>query len=148
VQRQIRALADQLLTLATAKGKPTPKPRVTGTDSRTFSGEATKRRSRTSRHEATGDPRTRDYVARQFKKNKSKASTLQMLKRAVAREMFRLLTHQIPSPTTATSGRPAKPITSASSPPRKSSTSGPNIISRLERGLYRNDTMADQTERG
>lgn len=48
VQRQIQALADELLTLATAKGQPTPKPPVTGTDSRTFSGEATKRRSRTS----------------------------------------------------------------------------------------------------
>ncbi len=48
VQRQIQALADELLTLATAKGQPTPKPGVTGSDSRTFPGEATKRRSRTS----------------------------------------------------------------------------------------------------
>ena len=48
VQRQIQALADELLTLATAKGQPTPKPPVTGSYSRTFSGEATKRRSRTS----------------------------------------------------------------------------------------------------
>ena len=48
VQRQIQALADELLTLATAKGQPTPKPSVPGSDSRTFPGEATKRRSRTS----------------------------------------------------------------------------------------------------
>ncbi|HYJ13384.1 MAG TPA: hypothetical protein VEW66_07325, partial [Thermomicrobiales bacterium] len=30
VQRQIQALADELLTLATAKGQPTPKPSVPG----------------------------------------------------------------------------------------------------------------------
>jgi hypothetical protein len=48
VQRQIQALADELLTLATAKGQPAAKPRVADTGSRTFSGEATKRRSRTS----------------------------------------------------------------------------------------------------
>ena len=48
VQRQIQALADELLTLATAKGHPDQKPVVTGTNSRTFPGEATKRRSRTS----------------------------------------------------------------------------------------------------
>jgi hypothetical protein len=48
VQRQIQALADELLTLATAKGQPTAKPAVTAADSRTFSDEATKQRSRTS----------------------------------------------------------------------------------------------------
>jgi len=37
VQRQIQALCDELLTLATAKGQPTPKPRVsTPTTTRTF----------------------------------------------------------------------------------------------------------------
>ena len=48
VQRQIQALADELLTLATAKGQPTSKPAVTAAGTRTFSGEATKQRSRTS----------------------------------------------------------------------------------------------------
>jgi Integrase core domain len=48
VQRQIQALASELLTLATAKGQPAAKPRVGDTASRTFSGEATKHRSRTS----------------------------------------------------------------------------------------------------
>jgi len=41
VQRQIQALCDELLTLATAKGQPTPKPRVsTPTTTRTFPDEA------------------------------------------------------------------------------------------------------------
>jgi hypothetical protein len=48
VQRQIQALCDQLLTLATAKGQPAAKPAVAGTAAtRTFPDEATKRSSRT-----------------------------------------------------------------------------------------------------
>ena len=42
------------------------------------------------------DPRTREYVARHVEKNKSKAAILRMLKRAIAREMLRPLTNQIP----------------------------------------------------
>jgi len=48
VQRHIQALCDELLTLATAKGQPTPKPTVTSPDSRTFLDEATKHRYQTS----------------------------------------------------------------------------------------------------
>ena len=48
VQRQIQALADQLLTLATAKAGPAAKPHVTSPRQADLSGEATKRRSRTS----------------------------------------------------------------------------------------------------
>src|SRR6266536_2107280 len=48
VQRQIQALCDQLLTLATAKNQPTAKPTIAGTAAtRTFPDEATKRGSRT-----------------------------------------------------------------------------------------------------
>ena len=42
VQRQIQALAGQLLTLATAKGQPAAKPAVTAPDTRTIPREATK----------------------------------------------------------------------------------------------------------
>ena len=41
VQRQIQALCDELLTLATAKGQPARKPQVTDPATRTFSAEAT-----------------------------------------------------------------------------------------------------------
>jgi transposase len=41
-------------------------------------------------------PRTKDYVARQVKLNKSKAAILRMLKRAIAREVLRLLTNEVP----------------------------------------------------
>jgi transposase len=69
---------------------------------------------------------------------------LRMLKRAIAREMFRLLTHQIPvadyselRPT-----RQAKNISLTAA--GEIFDVWPNIISRLERRFYRNDTMADQ----
>jgi len=48
VQRQIQALCDELLTLATAKGQPSRKPQVTAPATRTFSDEATKQHFRTS----------------------------------------------------------------------------------------------------
>jgi hypothetical protein len=48
VQRQIQAFCDELLTLATAKGQPARKPPVSAPATRTFSGQATKQRSRTS----------------------------------------------------------------------------------------------------
>ena len=48
VQRQIQALCDELLTLATAKGQPARKPQVSAPTTRTFPDEATKQRSRTS----------------------------------------------------------------------------------------------------
>src|SRR5665647_645525 len=42
VQRQIQALCDEPLTLATAKGQPAHKPHVTTPATRTFPDEATK----------------------------------------------------------------------------------------------------------
>jgi len=48
VQRQIQALAEELLTLATAKAQPSRKPRLTAPTTRTFSDEATKQDSRNS----------------------------------------------------------------------------------------------------
>jgi hypothetical protein len=48
VQRQIQALCDELLTLATAKGQPARKPQVSAPATRTFPDEATKQLSRTS----------------------------------------------------------------------------------------------------
>ena len=39
----------------------------------------------------SGDPRTRDYVARRLEEGKSKAEIIRMLKRYIAREVFRVL---------------------------------------------------------
>lgn len=48
VQRQIQAVAEQLLTLATAKAGPVAKPRLATLPQADLPDEATKRRSRTS----------------------------------------------------------------------------------------------------
>lgn len=88
------------------------------------------------------DPRTRDYVARQLAAGRSKKDILRLLKRAIAREMFKHLTAPCPiddysdlRPT-----RQAHNITLATA----ATIFGvwPNDISRLERGLKRDDTLA------
>jgi transposase len=92
----------------------------------------------------SSDPRTREYVAGHVEKNKSKAAILRMLKRAIAREMLRLLTNQIPIDdyNDLRPARQSKNITLTAV--AKSFDVWPTIISRLERGLYRNDAMADR----
>ena len=89
-------------------------------------------------------PQTREYVARQRKKNKSTKAILRMLKRAIAREMLRLLTHQIPIDdySDLRPARQTKNITVTAV--AEIFDVWPTIISRLERGLYRNDVMAEQ----
>jgi predicted transcriptional regulator len=67
-----------------------------------------------------------------------------MLKRAIAREVLRLLTHQIPIDdyNDLRPAREAKNITLTAV--ARSFDVWPTVISRLERGLYRNDPMADR----
>jgi transposase len=88
-------------------------------------------------------PQTRDYVQRQLAKNRTKKDILRLLKRAIAREIFRLLTRPCPiddyrdlRPT-----RQAKNITLATA---ANQFGVPLItVSRLERGHQRNDTLAN-----
>jgi transposase len=56
-------------------------------------------------------PQTRDYVQRQDTNGRTKKEILRLLKRAIAREVFRL-PGPLRSTTTATCGPPAKPKTS------------------------------------
>jgi hypothetical protein len=88
------------------------------------------------------DPRTRDYAIRQLAAGRSKKDILRLLKRAIAREMFKHLTAPCPiddysdlRPT-----RQAKNITLTSAAAHFGVW--PNDISRLERGLKRHDTLA------
>ncbi|WP_235674750.1 transposase [Mycolicibacterium pulveris] len=88
------------------------------------------------------DPRTRDYVARQLTAGRSKKDILRLLKRAIAREMFKHLTAPCPiddysdlRPT-----RQARNITLATV--AEHFGVWPNDISRLERGLRRDDNLA------
>ena len=60
----------------------------------------------------SNDARTRAYVIRQLANGRTKRDVVSLLKRAIAREMFRLLTDDATSTTAATFGPPAKPKTS------------------------------------
>ncbi|MGU3500738.1 IS110 family transposase [Mycobacterium sp. C31M] len=89
------------------------------------------------------DPRTREYVARQLAVGRSKKDILRLLKRAIAREMFKHLTAPCPiddysdlRPT-----RQAHNITLTAAAAHFGVW--PNTISRLERGLKRDDTLAN-----
>ena len=91
------------------------------------------------------DERTRAYVQRQLANGRSKLDILRLLKRAIAREAFRLLTQpcavdDYSDPRPARPARQAKNITLATVATHFGVW--PNDISRLERGLKRNDTLA------
>lgn len=86
---------------------------------------------------------TKDYVARQHARGKSKREILRQLKRAIAREIFRYLTQHIPVPQIADLRplRQAKNITLTTA--ANHFGLWPAVISTLERGIRRDDTLAE-----
>lgn len=88
------------------------------------------------------DPRTRDYVARQLAAGRSKKDILRLLKRAIAREMFTHLTKPCPIDdySDLRPARQAQNITLTAVADHFGLW--PTQISRLERGLTRDDTLA------
>jgi transposase len=90
------------------------------------------------------DPKTRAYVDRQIAAGRSKKEIIRMLKRAIAREIFRLLTQQIDPPAYADLrvARQAKNITVTAA--ARAFNMLPTVISRIERGLQRNDDLANR----
>jgi transposase len=93
---------------------------------------------RMSSHQAT-----RDYIVRQRARGKSKREILRQLKRAIAREVFRYLTQHIPVPQIADLRplRQAKNITLTTA--ANHFGLWPAVISTLERGTRRDDTLAE-----
>ena len=88
-------------------------------------------------------PRTRDYVVNQLANGRSKRDILRLLKRAIAREIFRLLTQQcdIDDYSDLRPARQTKNITVTAAP--RHFGVWPTVISRIERGLQRDDTLAN-----
>jgi transposase len=86
---------------------------------------------------------TKSYVRRQVALGHTRMEILRKLKRAIAREIFKLLTRQIAVPEykDLRSARQAKNITVTA----VANHFGvwPTVISRLERGLQRDDSFAD-----
>ena len=87
-------------------------------------------------------PQTRDYVQRQGANGRTKKDILRLLKRAIAREVFRLLTR--PGPIDDYSDlRPARQAKNLTLATVADYFGVPLItVSRLERGHHRNDTLA------
>ncbi|MER5642497.1 IS110 family transposase [Kitasatospora sp. NPDC002227] len=88
------------------------------------------------------DRRTRDYVARQTEAGRTKKEIIRLLKRAIAREIFRCLTTPVAVPDIADlrPARQAKNITLTA----VANHFGvwPAVISNIERGTRRDDTLA------
>jgi transposase len=86
---------------------------------------------------------TKDYVQRQLALGHTRMEILRKLKRAIAREIFKLLTRQIgvPEYTDLRPARQAKNITVTAA--ANHFGVWPTVISRIERGLQRDDTFAD-----
>ena len=87
---------------------------------------------------------TKDYVQRQLAKGHNKMEILRKLKRAIAREVFKLLTRQIAVPeyNDLRPARQSKNITVTAA--ANHFGVWPTVISRIERGLQRDDALADQ----
>lgn len=85
---------------------------------------------------------TKDYAQRQLLNGHSKMEILRKLKRAIAREVFKLLTRQIAVPEYADlrSARQTKNITVTAA--ANHFGVWPTVISRIERGLQRDDAFA------
>lgn len=89
------------------------------------------------------DQRTRDYVARQVDAGRTKKEIIRLLKRAIAREIFRLLTTmgEVPEIADLRAARQAKNITLTAA--ANHLRVWPAVISNIERGLRRDDAFAD-----
>ncbi|MFE5011727.1 IS110 family transposase [Streptomyces sp. NPDC056696] len=89
----------------------------------------------------SGDARTRAYVARQTAAGRTKKEIIRMLKRAIAREVFRCLTTTVTIPGIADLRpmRQAKNITFTAV--AQHFAVWPTTISRLERGVSRDDDL-------
>ena len=90
------------------------------------------------------EPRTKQYVARHAAAGRSTKEILRMLKRAIAREIHRLLTHKVALPEYADlrPARQAKNITVTAA--AKAFNMWPAAISRIELGQRRDDDLANR----
>ncbi|MFJ9373917.1 transposase [Streptomyces sp. NPDC101455] len=90
----------------------------------------------------SSDPRTRAYVTRQTAAGRTKKEIIRLLKRAVAREMFRCLTTTVTVPHIADLRplRQSKNLTLTAA--ARHFSLWPTAISALERGIRRDDDLA------
>jgi len=86
--------------------------------------------------------RTRDYVNKRTAEGKSKREIMRCLKRYVAREIYRQITNPQPAPSTADLRQQRNKLGFTIHAAASHLSQWPSVISRLERGLIRNDALA------
>ncbi|MEI2276918.1 IS110 family transposase [Paenarthrobacter ilicis] len=86
--------------------------------------------------------RTRDYVAKRSAEGKSKREIMRCLKRYAARELYRQITNPRPAPSVADLRQTRFGLGLTLNAAAHSIGQWPSILSRFERGVIRNDTLA------
>ncbi|WAH96036.1 IS110 family transposase [Arthrobacter sp. MMS18-M83] len=86
--------------------------------------------------------RTRDYVNKRTAEGKSKREIMRCLKRYVAREIYRQITNPQPAPSNADLRQQRTKLGFTINAAAGHLGQWPSVISRLERGLIRNDSLA------
>jgi transposase len=86
--------------------------------------------------------RTKGYVAKRTAEGKSKREIMRCLKRYVAREIYRQITNPQPAPNNADLRQKRNDIGLTLASAAGHLGQWPSVISRLERGLIRNDDLA------
>nr|WP_306961604.1 transposase [Arthrobacter bambusae] len=86
--------------------------------------------------------RTRDYVNKRTAEGKSEREIMRCLKRYVAREIYRQITNPQPAPSNADLRQQRTKLGFTINAAASQLSQWPSVISRLERGLIRNDSLA------
>jgi hypothetical protein len=86
--------------------------------------------------------RTKDYVAKRTTEGKSKREIMRCLKRYAAREIYRQITNPRPAPDISDLRRMRTELGLTITTVAGELGQWVSIISRMERGLLRNDTLA------
>jgi transposase len=87
-------------------------------------------------------PRTKNYVSKRTTEGKSKREIMRCLKRYVSREMYRQIFNPVPAPDITDLRQKRKSLALTIDAVAGELSQWPSIISRLERGLIRNDDLA------
>lgn len=87
-------------------------------------------------------PRTQDYVRSRTAEGKTKREIMRCLKRYIAREIYRQIFNPVPAPSITDLRQKRKQLGFTINTAAGHLSQWPSVLSRLERGLIRNDTLA------
>lgn len=87
-------------------------------------------------------PRTKNYVSKRTTEGKNKREIMRRLKRYVSREIYRQIFNPVPAPDITDLRQKRKSLRLTVNAVAGELSQWPSIISRLERGILRNDDLA------